>query len=311
MVVFGGGHASTNYDAVNTFSMETLTWTEKYKPTNCSSMVTGGNFDAGKGAWRSGPSGPYPRAAARHTADLMAIPDDKDELILLTFVEGNGLCPGLAYTSYNFQAVGKIAHYNFGTNEWTFSNSVPDTVWGAAEYDPVSKKIVMLSTEGLFVYDPVTRVKTKTVDFIVNRIRDENGAVMANLLYYSNQLVYYPPNDKFYYFERVNKRVYEITPNRSSPSKSTIQRLATTGTPPAHSEPGFAYDSANQIIGGAVHGNKFSAFNPMTRTWTTSTIQGGAPGTQAFHAINYDPVNNVFVFITQTRETYAYRYRKP
>jgi hypothetical protein len=274
-------------------------------------MAAGGNYDASKGAWRSGPSGPYARAAARHTVDLMAIAEDRDELIVLTWVEGNGQCPGIAYNGYNFRATGKIAHYNFSTNQWSFSNSAPDTVWGAAEYDPVSKKIVMLSTEGLFVYDPVTKVKTRVIDLSYYHIRDETGALMQNLLHYNNNLVYYPPNDKMYYFERFTKRVYEITLNRSSPSKSTIQRLATTGTPPAHSEPGFAYDSANKIIGGAVYGNKFSAFNPLTRTWTTSTIQGGAPGSQAFHAINYDPVNNVFVFITQTRETYAYRYRKP
>ena len=34
----------------------------------------------------------------------------------------------------------------------------------------------------------------------------------------------------------------------------------------------------------------------------------GTIGTQAFHAIDYDPVNNVFVFITEARRTWAYRY---
>jgi hypothetical protein len=39
-------------------------------------------------------------------------------------------------------------------------------------------------------------------------------------------------------------------------------------------------------------------------------IQGGAPGSQAFHAITYDDVNNVYVFVTDRRETWAYRYRR-
>jgi hypothetical protein len=30
----------------------------------------------------------------------------------------------------------------------------------------------------------------------------------------------------------------------------------------------------------------------------------------AFHAIVYDDVNNVYVFITEARQTWAYRYAK-
>jgi hypothetical protein len=38
-LVFGGGHSSTNYDGVNGFSMNTLAWKERYKPTGCPAML--------------------------------------------------------------------------------------------------------------------------------------------------------------------------------------------------------------------------------------------------------------------------------
>jgi hypothetical protein len=58
-----------------------------------------------------------------------------------------------------------------------------------------------------------------------------------------------------------------------------------------------------------VHGNRFYAFNPVTKSWTTKDIQGGSPGNQAFHAVAYDDVNNVFLFVTEDRQTWAYRYK--
>src|SRR5689334_6936923 len=33
MVILGGGHSSTNYNAINTFSLDTLQWREEYLPT--------------------------------------------------------------------------------------------------------------------------------------------------------------------------------------------------------------------------------------------------------------------------------------
>jgi hypothetical protein len=55
--------------------------------------------------------------------------------------------------------------------------------------------------------------------------------------------------------------------------------------------------------------NIFYAFDPRTGQWSSETIQGGSPGTQSFHALAYDPIDNVFIFITNDRRTWAYRYR--
>jgi hypothetical protein len=311
-LVFGGGHASTNYDAVNAFSMKTLAWSEKYKPTPCASIVAPGNFDSEQGAWRSGPGTPYPRPAARHTVDLMVIAEDRDELVLLTWIEGNGMCSGLPkYTSYDFRAAARIAHYGLDTHQWTFSKALPERQWPAAEYDPISKKIIMLGLDGLMIYDPVTKVKSTVIDVATRRIPDEKGGYLSHGVFrYNNHMVYFPPNQKMYYFDRFDKRVVEITLDRSNFSNSQFLVLNTTGTPSPHGEPGYAYDAANQIIGGAVHDNKFYAFNPAKKSWSEQAVQGGAPGNQAFHAIGYDDVNNVFIFITADRRTWAYRYAR-
>jgi hypothetical protein len=116
-----------------------------------------------------------------------------------------------------------------------------------------------------------------------------------------------------YYFERYSQRVFELNLNRSNVSLSTITRLDTTGTPPPTGEMGFAYDSTNQIIGGGPRANTFYAYNPLAKAWSSNVVQGGAPGSLAFHAIDYDPGNNVFVFVTDSvsgRKTWAYRYAR-
>jgi hypothetical protein len=312
VIAFGGGHASTNYNAVNAFSMDTFTWSEKYPPTSCSSMLAK-NYDSVRGAWNSGGPGPYPRAAARHTLDLMVMPEDGHELILLTHVEGSALCPGITSTYYDFFSAAKVAHYDLAANRWSFSDAVPDRKFSAAEYDPVSKKILILGTDALAVYDPATKVQFIAVNLNNEyRVQDESGALISkDTLRYNNQLVYFPPNQKMYYFERFEKRVFEITLDRADFRKSQIRRLATKGDHSPHPEPGYAYDSVNRIIGGGVVAGKFYAFDPATRSWTSEQIQGGVPGSQSYHALTYDPTSNVFVFVTDHasgRKTWAYRY---
>src|SRR4051812_16004936 len=158
MVVFGGGHTSTNYDSINTFDLNALRWIEEYPPTPCSSM-TPANFDSTLGLWRSGPGSPYPRAAARHTTDQLIMWGD--ELIVLAGVEGNGRCSTFVkYTSYDFVAPPRATHYNFRTRTWSVYTAEGGQQWPGAAYDPVSNKVVLLGGVGLEIYDPVAKNKT-------------------------------------------------------------------------------------------------------------------------------------------------------
>jgi len=48
----------------------------------------------------------------------------------------------------------------------------------------------------------------------------------------------------------------------------------------------------------------------MSLAWSKHKIDGD-PGTQSFHAIEYDPINNVYIFITDpwsNKRTWVYRY---
>lgn len=317
MLVMGGGHASTDYDAVNSFSMGTLDWRELYLATPGASM-TPSNYDAVRGAWLSGPSGPYARPVARHTLDEMVVAGE--ELIVLAKVEGNGPTAGRnwpgGYTSYNLKTPGRIAHLNLRTLQWTFAPAdYGADDFAAAEYDPPSGKVILLGSRGLFVYDPIAKKKTFAIDFLTYpgayQVQDEQGNRLAGgALTYNQNLVYYPPNGKHYYIVTATTpvsstgAVFEIELNRLDFSKSIVRRVATA---PLVGATKFAYDSKNLLIGGGLHNGVFYAFDPRTRSWSSKNVSG--PQSFAFMAMDYDPASNAYLFLTPYRETWAYRWQ--
>jgi PKD repeat protein len=317
MVFFGGGHAASNSDTIMRLPLDTLTWTAEYSPTPKNAW-TFDNYDFTLGAWKSGPGGPYPRPAARHTLDELAVVGD--ELIVLAKVEGNyanllgdwSAAPGASQGADHYtNTIGRIAHYNFINKSWTFAPvSMPDTNFPAVSYDPPSGNVLILGRNGLFVYDPVGKTMARALDLLDNVvIHDENGTpVDASALNINQNLVYFPLNGKHYYLGNLGA-VFEVTLNRTDVSKSTITKLTTTGTPPSGPEVGAAYDSVNNLIGVGPVNNVFYAFNPATKVWTSRTIEGGSPGSVQYHCIDYDPVNNAYIFINTSFDTWAYRYQ--
>jgi len=310
LLMFGGGHATTFTDTVFAFDITRATWSELYAPTPCTSeYMQMSNFDGTLAAWLSGPSGPYPRPMSRHTYDLLIYDDVLDEFMVLLGPNGDSSsCPpdSTGYTYSNLH--GRTSHYGVTAGTWSFSDTAggdghPEYDGGeypAAERDPTSGQTVMLGRNGLYVYDAVTRTKTVAID-------NYNESNFTGELGYANHLVYFPPNDRFYYFDRVAGGVWEVAFDRQNPASSIVTEVATSGTPPPHYEPGYAYDAEHQIIGGAVFDSVFYAFDPATSSWSSSSIQGD-PGTAAFHAVAYDPVNGVFLFVTESRRTWAYRF---
>jgi hypothetical protein len=322
MVLFGGGHVASNSDTINRFSLDSLTWSPAYPPTPRSNRVIG-NYDFASGAWRAGPAGPYPRPAARHSLDLNVMIGN--ELVVLAKVDGN--YPNLqgdwsaspAFGSgapYYASTRGRAAHYDFASGSWSVAGTAgyggDASNFPAAAYDPVSGKVIIVGNQLMEVYDPAARTRTTAIDFLSSggsaALRDEAGHRVPNTLGINQNLIYFPPTQKLYYLVNSGE-VFEVGLDRNDFSKSTLTKLATTGTPFSGPETGVAYDSRNQLIGVGPVSNVFYTFNPVTKAWASKTIGGGAPGSVLFHCIDYDPVNNVYIFIGTGNTTWAYRYQ--
>jgi hypothetical protein len=320
MLMFGGGHATTMTDELVEFPMSTLTWSPLYTSTPCANM-TPGNLDRTRAAWLSGPSGPFPRPVSRHTYDNLIAPPGLGEFINLAECNGGqSICPqGFDFSSGDpFFMSGRVAHYVYQSGTWTFSataggGEVPagSQSYPSISYDPLSGQVIILGRYGLSTYDPVAKTKVRHIRGDWGELVDSAGNYLSDgeLRGWCN-LVYFPPNQRHYYFNRYYTplRVYELQLDRTNWDQSTVTQMTVTGTPPPSRESGFDYDSVNQIIGGGVANDRFYAYDPAAHSWTEKTIQGGSPGTVAFHALSYDPVNNVFIFLTQARRTWAYRF---
>ncbi|MEZ4223263.1 MAG: hypothetical protein R3B13_20125 [Polyangiaceae bacterium] len=308
-LMFGGGHSTTMTDAIFAFDLEgSLTWKELHEPTPCSMMVAS-NLDATKGAWVAGNSGPYPRPLAVHTYDLLGFAPAQNEFVLISRLFSGGYCN----TTGN-DVGGPVAHFGLSTGSWSFSDAQSGSAANidASEYDPVSGRILIFGRSGIGFYDPALRTNTLLVSsYDGDKLKNSQGTTVDfGALGYANHMVYFPPTDTFYYFVRGNPvGVFALKLDRANPKNSILDEVSTKGPSSPHTEPGYAYDSKNQIIGGAVTDSTFYAFDPATSTWSAHPI-AGSPGSQAFHALGYDPLNNVFIFVTDYdsgAKTWAYR----
>jgi hypothetical protein len=256
MLMFGGGHSATFRTDVDAFSFSTLSWNSLYPSTQCAEMTVE-NLDFENGRWES--TG-HPLAA--HTYDKLVFVPTIRELVLLGSGTSAGIC-GPPQSELN-KVTPHIYHFSPSTKSWSLGPKPLSWSYGSAEYDPISGMIVIVSDSGLWTYDPVVRVATK-------------HSSNTKLIGYANNLIYYPPNDKFYYIARGNPtRVWEITVDRNDFGNSSIVEVQTKAAPTRKTEP-----------------------------------DGGSIGTVAFHALDYDPINNVFVFIakdTSGKHTWAYRF---
>lgn len=305
ILAHGGGHSAIGRDDVAEFDFSTLTWSHIPVGTypggaTALNQMTSGNLDTSKGRFITSNN-----PVSTHTMDLMPFADSTGEMLVLRGY-GPSNCFGGAYSERT------VAHYNPSTKVWTYS-AVSTGNWASTDdnpssaYDPISGKILIVSRIGLWIYDPSAKTSVKAL------------AYSNNSMDYITQLVYFPLNQKFYYFTRGGPiRVWEINLNRSNWSSSTISEVTgMTNTPSfsGSSAVGFAVDTVNNVIGGDVASGRIKIFNPMTKAWSVLTMQvqggGGSIGTIGGGAITYDPVDNVFVFLTNYASggnTWAYRY---
>lgn len=301
LFMFGGGHAGTSgtiRSDVSAFDFTTLTWSSDYAPTSCGDMKVG-NIDTTNGAWTS-----TKQPLARHTYDMLVMLDDPPEMLLATSgaVSGETCSGGPAPAGFALQT--RIAGYAPTTRKWTYRKTDPGQwdSFSAAELDPVSGATMILGSYGLWAYD------AKADAFLGSQFDPTE-------LGYANNLVYARKADRMYYFARgAATRVFELALDRAAWTHSTLTEL-TSVVGPASPETGYAYDDVNDVLGGGIVDGQFTAFDPATRSWTTLAMRtdppGGTIGTLAFHEIAFDPVDGVFLFITDAVSGYhvwAYRF---
>ncbi len=292
MLMFGGGHAATMTDDVYKFDLNTLTWSGSYQPTSCPDMAVE-NYIEETASWTA-----TGHPVSRHTYDMMVVTNEA-ELVLLApgGTTGGMLC---AQGDIGSSSSAGLAHFQPDTNEWILSDA--ELPWGklaASELDPTTGWAIIVTDFYFYVFD----LNTKTIVDIFS-----HGQAVS----YAKNMVYYPPTDKMYYILDGNN-IFELTLDRENIQNSSFVLLDDVqGDIPDLRETGFAYDSANQVIGGAVKNGGFYTFNPQNQTWSQHIMNvaesSESPSSMLFHVLDYDPINNVFIFIDENRHTYAYRY---
>jgi hypothetical protein len=280
------------------FNLRTLLWESAYPPTPCDQM-TPANLDAVNGRWIS-----TGHPSSRQTYDMLVMDERRREMLLLNYNPSGDMCGTSTYEEQG-RVMGRVAHYDPERRSWRFSPAAANA-WdgeGAAEFDPVSGLTVVVSGRGLWTYDPAPGVITPAVTWSEAR------------MHYSAQMVYFPPNQRFYYFTRTGL-VFEISPDRARWEGSAVVELTgISGSAPPVEAKGWAYDPERQVLAGGVRDGVFHALDPVARRWDSEVMAarsdaGAKIGNPPFFSLIYDPVDGVFVFTTDYEggwRTWAYR----
>ncbi len=280
-VLLFGGHSTARND-IDSFNLDSEKWASLYFPTQCEEMVES-NLDREVGRWLS-TGHPVPRAGY----DLMGYANATNELVLLR----SGLVQLSGCSKVKGWVNARIAHYGLSEGGWRFTSV---GMWGrydASEYDPVSDRFIIVGQKGVYTYDPVSGVQQHVVS--------ANWAEIG----YSNNLVYYPPEDLFYLITRGSPvAVYKLELDRGAWQNSNIVKLDNLiGELPALGQTGWAYDSHNKIIGGGITNGVFHYYDPEALKWGQSKMVGvnGAEinVSQSFHSISFSQAHNYFLFKT-------------
>ncbi len=304
MLMFGGGHSTTFANYVMRLELTTgsaLQWKADYPRTPREAMVT--TNLAPQGYWKD--SG---LPLTTHTYDHLVWHPPTGRFLMLrptTQMLGDNLTTNILNISIVTDP--RLWHYDPELRVWTMgpnASAQAGQVWpsnGASEYDPVSGNVIAMDPYGIWTYVPETQQATK-----IKRYADGNVGI-------ANNLVYFPPNDRFYMISQGNPtRVFEVTLDRTIWTNSNYVEVLGITNAPVSQESGFAYDPNRKVIGGGVRNGHFYTYDPLTKAWSDYIMDSssGAIGTQAFHALAYDYVNSVFIFITDgpsERHTWAYR----
>lgn len=308
LLLFGGGHAATAEDVVLRFPLSQLAWSADYTATPKSARIAT-NLTSGK-FWHVDGEVPPFRPVARHTYTGNIWSHAIGRLIVMG---GNN---GVGYGEIPETTGGNMAEYDPITRTWE-DTGVPGAPWYYiyAE-DPVSGHILAITDEGLRVYDPRARAWLQPTP-VGGRIPFVQGG---------ENLVYYPPTDRFYYFglnanatqngPPTIEFAFDRTALRPVFSGATISPMITNWRPRASlsgAGTGYAYDAANQLIVGQMLNGLMYGFRPLgggVGQWLQHPIATTTETSSYCHA--YVPTINAHLVtcVVQTvgKCTFAFRW---
>lgn len=324
MLMFGGGHVAVPRDDVDALDLTSSSpvWTSEYPSTQVADMHFS-NYDSTKGGWIANG-----HPMTRHSYDMFTYAPNKNEFVLLA-PQNTGAagpyCLNADMAQVQLVHAGYAWHYNATTKMWRTTSpinfgSVSGSFANASEYDPVSGNIVIITRNGIYLYNPVTEKFSQPVNFS-----------RADLTY-ANNLVYYPPNQKMYLVLH-DGTTFEVSLDRTNFANSSITKVALVGNlrpvknPAAtvttdEGETGWAYDSVNKILGGGVYNGLFYVIDPIAKTIKSTTMKSSSGnaigGVTYMHTLDFDTSHGAFIFIAKyvnpatpyapVYRTWAYKY---
>ncbi len=322
LLLFGGGHAATGETSVDVLDLTSnvLRWRYLYPSMTCDEVAQG-DLDPRGFHRKTG------HPVARHTYDMSVIAKVKGQphLLLLSTQGGGGHCHpyhAAIQSVARLPLQGKANHWRYG-RDW--GRRLPWYMAAAAEYDPVSGMVIVVGPNasagegGMWVYDPGA---DEIIAFVPMKVLGRAEGI-------ENNLVYYPPTQSMYLFEKGKKPSHEGEPpspvtvrqlvlNRKFWRLSTLKRIKASGAAPLQArQTGFAYNPDTGRFGGAVTDQTFYTFDPRNNRWQSFPIRLNssvkAPlGDLAAAALDYDPVNKVYIFMATRhkgldKRVWAYR----
>ena len=315
LLLFGGGHAATPEDVVLRFPMDTLAWSADYVATPTPVMKesdaggklkhrTAGNF------WQVPGQVPALRPVSRHTYTGFIWSSAIQRMLLM--VVNNGV-------SYGFPAEtqgGNIAEYDPIARTWHDTGCVASKATHAFCEDPVSGNVLAMDAGGLRVYDPRSR----------QWVRGSGGGLprVTN----SENLVYFPPNDRFYYFAKQATTINGAPVIEFALDRSTLAPLYTlAGAAPLEtnwrplaaaggSRTRYVYDDVNELIVGGMHSGAMYGFSPLgdgKGRWAEHPVEGVRSQTRAYCHAYVRAIDTHLFIVTlpgRVQGTYGFRWNK-
>lgn len=303
IIAFGGAHGPMQASNPRAFSTETGLWRNMHLSTRWSNMVAA-NADQTKGRWIDTNT-----PIAQHTYSMLVIAQNR-LYVMSRYQNPDNLPNGSLPFVY-----GRICWMELegpNANTWTFGNVLQPWYYAnGATHDPLDPNAIYVTgMNGGLAPGQIWRYNISTDTVTTGPV---NGIATQPV-----DLQYCPLNDKFYTFEN-GGIVRAITVNRANFGASTSQLLTTTGPkPPGPGRP-FGYPVCSWVpgrnkFGGWFNAGKYREFDPVTLTWTETTMQmeAGSSGTNVgaiFSCGNYEEWSGCFIFLDteNVQKTWAYR----